>query len=235
MRTYIKPFANWIWLGAMIMAVGGVVSLTDRRYRVGAPRAAAAPRRGRPIAAGMDRDGRPRLPPSSVPSILGGELAEGREGAQAPSPAAIILALALLAPAAHAVQPDEILPDPALEARARAISSELRCVVCQSESIDDSNADIARDLRLLVRERIVAGDTDEQVQDFVVDRYGEFVLFRPPFTARNATLWLAGPVLLLAGGTIAFAFIRRRAVSPAAARPPLTPEEESRLSEITRG
>ncbi len=146
-----------------------------------------------------------------------------------------LVSLLLLPLSAHAVQPDEILPDPALEARARAISSELRCVVCQSESIDNSNADIARDLRLLVRERIVAGDTDAEVQDFVVDRYGEFVLFRPPFTARNATLWLAGPVLLLAGGTIAFAFIRRRAVSPPPKRPPLTPEEESRLSEITRG
>ena len=99
-----------------------------------------------------------------------------------------LLALALcLAPlAALAVQPDEILPDPAQEARARAITRELRCVVCQSESIDESNADIARDLRLLVRERITAGDSDAEVLAFVVDRYGEFVLFRPPFTWRNA-------------------------------------------------
>ena len=119
-------------------------------------------------------------------------------------------------------------------ARARAITRELRCVVCQSESIDDSNADIARDLRLLVRERIVTGDSDMQVQAFVVDRYGEFVLFRPPFTARNAALWLAGPLLLLAGGGIAFAFIRRRAAAPAPERRPLSPEEEARLSEITR-
>jgi cytochrome c-type biogenesis protein CcmH len=143
--------------------------------------------------------------------------------------------LALLLPlAAHAVQPDEILPDPALEARARAITSELRCVVCQSESIDDSNADIARDLRLLVRERLVAGDTDAEVQTFVVDRYGEYVLFRPPFTIRNAALWLAGPVLLLTGGAIAFAFVRRRAALPAQARVPLTPDEEARVRDLTR-
>jgi cytochrome c-type biogenesis protein CcmH len=145
-----------------------------------------------------------------------------------------ILALALAAPAL-AVQPDEILPDPGLEARARAITSELRCVVCQAESIDDSNADIARDLRLLVRERIVAGDTDKEVVDFVVARYGEFVLFRPPFNARNAALWLAGPALLLIGGGIAFAFIRRRSALPEPARPPLTPEEEARLRDLAGG
>ena len=112
----------------------------------------------------------------------------------------LMLALVLAPVAAGAVQPDEMLADPALEARARGITSELRCVVCQSESVDELNADIARDLRLLVRERIVAGDTDDEVQAFVVARYGEFVLFRPPFSWRNAPLWLAGPVLLLAGG-----------------------------------
>jgi cytochrome c-type biogenesis protein CcmH len=147
---------------------------------------------------------------------------------------ALLLALALAGPAL-AVQPDEILPDPALEARARAITRELRCVVCQSESIDDSNAEIARDLRLLVRERIVAGDSDAEVVDFVVDRYGEFVLFRPPFNARNAALWLAGPLLLLVGGGIAFAFVRRKSAAPEPARPPLTPEEEKRLRNLTGG
>ena len=131
------------------------------------------------------------------------------------------------------MQPDEILPDPALEARARAITGELRCVVCQSESIDDSNADIARDLRLRVRERIVAGDSDAEVVAFVVDRYGEFVLLRPPFNARNAALWLAGPLLLLAGGGLAFAFIRRKAAAPEPARPPLSPEEQARLRDLT--
>ena len=148
--------------------------------------------------------------------------------------ALLLLLLALAAPAA-ALQPDEILPDAAQEARARAITRELRCVVCQAESIDDSHADIARDLRLLVRERIVAGDSDQQVRDFVVARYGEFVLFRPPFNGRNAALWLAGPFLLLVGGGIAFGFVRRRAGEPAAAPPPLTPEESARLRDLTGG
>lgn len=148
--------------------------------------------------------------------------------------ALLALALCLAPQLAAAVQPDEILPDPGQEARARAITRELRCVVCQSESIDDSNADIARDLRLLVRERIVAGDSDAEVQAFVVDRYGEYVLFRPPFNARNAALWLSGPILLLLGGGIAFAFIRRRAAAPPPTRAPLSPEEEARLAELTR-
>jgi cytochrome c-type biogenesis protein CcmH len=145
---------------------------------------------------------------------------------------ALALALCLAPLMAAAVQPDEILPDPALEARARAITKELRCVVCQSESIDDSNAGIARDLRLLVRERIMAGDSDAEVIDFVVDRYGEFVLFRPPFTAGNALLWLSGPLLLLLGGGLAYAFIRRGARSPAVPAQPLTPEEEARLRDL---
>ena len=144
---------------------------------------------------------------------------------------ALLLALALAGPAL-AVQPDEILPDPALEARARAITGELRCVVCQSESIDDSNADIARDLRLRVRERIVAGDSDAEVVAFVVDRYGEFVLLRPPFNARNAVLWLAGPLLLVAGGGLAFGFIRRKGATPEPVRPALSPEEEARLRDL---
>ncbi len=131
--------------------------------------------------------------------------------------------------------PDEVLPDPALEARARGITKELRCVVCQSESIDESEADIARDLRLLVRERILAGDTDDEVRAFLVARYGEFVLFRPPMSWRNAPLWLAGPALLVVGGGLAFGFVRRRSRTTAPVRPPLTPEEEARLREITRG
>ena len=117
----------------------------------------------------------------------------------------LLALLFCLAPlAAHAVLPDEVLPDPALEARARGITKELRCVVCQSESIDESEADIARDLRLLVRERILAGDTDDEVRAFLVARYGEFVLFRPPMSWRNAPLWLAGPALLVVGGGLAF-------------------------------
>ena len=145
---------------------------------------------------------------------------------------ALLLALAPLA--AGAVQPDEMLSDPALEARARAISSELRCPVCQAESIDESNAEIARDLRLLVRERIAAGDGDEQVGDFVVARYGEYVLFRPPFGWRNAVLWLAAALLLLAGGALAFGAIAARGRAPAPSGPPLSPEERTRLDELMR-
>lgn len=145
----------------------------------------------------------------------------------------ILLFMLLLPMQAAAVQPDEILDDPALEARAREITRELRCVVCQSESIDESNAEIARDLRLLVRERVVAGDTNAEVLDYVVARYGEFVLFRPPFTMANAALWLSGPVFLLVGGGLAFAFIRRRARAPGPVRPPLSDAEAARLRELT--
>ena len=146
----------------------------------------------------------------------------------------LILALGLMPLPGLAIQPDEVLADPALEARARAITRELRCVVCQSETIDESNAEIARDLRLLVRERVVAGDTDAEVRDFVVARYGEFVLYRPPFSPGNAALWLSGPVLMLLGGGLAFAFVRRRARAAAPERPPLTPGERARLDALTR-
>jgi cytochrome c-type biogenesis protein CcmH len=145
----------------------------------------------------------------------------------------LALALALAATGAGAIQPDEVLGDPALETRARAITKELRCVVCRSESIDESNAAIARDLRLLVRERIVAGDSDAEVREFVVDRYGEFVLFRPPFNRGNAALWLSGPLFLLIGGGAALIFVRRRARAQAAPPAPLSTEEETRLQELT--
>ena len=148
--------------------------------------------------------------------------------------ALLVLALCLAPLAALAVQPDEILSDPVLEARARAITKELRCVVCQSESIDESNADIARDLRLLVRERLLAGDGDDEVRAFLVERYGEFVLFHPPMSWRDAPLWLAGPVLLTAGAGVAFGFIRRRSRAPARSSPPLSPAEQVRLDEIMR-
>jgi cytochrome c-type biogenesis protein CcmH len=147
---------------------------------------------------------------------------------------ALALALCLAPLMAAAVQPDEILPDPALEARARAITAELRCVVCRSESIDESNAAIARDLRLLVRERLVAGDSDEEVRAFVVARYGEYVLLRPPLTWRNAALWLSGPAILLAGGAIAFGFIRRRARAAPQPPAPLSREEQSRLAKLLK-
>lgn len=140
---------------------------------------------------------------------------------------ALLLAL-LLATPALAVQPDEVLPDPALEARARAISQMLRCPVCQNENIDDSDAGIARDLRLLVRERLVAGDTDDAVVDYVVARYGEFVLLTPPAQGANLLLWAAGPLLLLAGAGIAATALRRRAQPEAG----LSGEEEARVAEI---
>jgi cytochrome c-type biogenesis protein CcmH len=118
--------------------------------------------------------------------------------------------------AAFALQPDEVLKDPALESRAREISAELRCLVCQNQSIDDSDAQLARDLRLLVRERLVAGDTDEEVRDYLVQRYGEFVLLKPTFRAHNLLLWLT-PVLVLALGALgAYAASRRRPQPPAA-------------------
>lgn len=150
---------------------------------------------------------------------------------------ALLLALTLtIAPAlapepALAVQPDEILPDPVLEARARDISRNLRCPVCQGESIDDSNAPISRDLRLVVRERLVAGDSDEEVVDFIVARYGEFVLFNPRPVGANLLLWLAGPGLLLLGGGLAFVYTRRRAQA-AGSDAGLSAEEEARLKEL---
>lgn len=139
--------------------------------------------------------------------------------------------LLLMAGPALAVQPDEILPDAGLEARARAISQDIRCPVCQGESIDDSSAPISRDLRLIIRERLVAGDTDAEVIDYVVARYGEFVLFNPRVEGSNLILWLAGPALLLAGLAIAVAAQRRRRTMPEAA---LTGAEEARLHEILK-
>jgi cytochrome c-type biogenesis protein CcmH len=141
-----------------------------------------------------------------------------------------ILALALLATPVAAVQPDEIMADPALEARARAISGDIRCPVCQGESIDDSSAPISRDLRLIIRERITAGDTDEEVVDYIVARYGEFVLFNPRPEGSNLILWLAGPALFLAAIAVAVAAQRRRLVPEAQ----LSEAEEARLTEILK-
>jgi cytochrome c-type biogenesis protein CcmH len=132
---------------------------------------------------------------------------------------------------ARAVQPDEILSDVALEARARGLSRELRCMVCQNQSIDDSDAPLARDLRLLVRERLTAGDSDDQVQDFLVARYGAFVLLKPPFEWYTATLWLTPAAALLAGAIAMFVAVRRRRLGGAGPAP-LSPEEERRLSEM---
>jgi len=129
------------------------------------------------------------------------------------SPLVLFLAMTLLAALpAHAVEPDEVLQDPALEARAREISEGLRCLVCQNQSIDDSGAPLAKDLRLLVRERLKAGDSNQQIVDFIVARYGEFVLLKPRFETHTLVLWLATPAVFLAAILIiALAFRRRRA------------------------
>ena len=142
--------------------------------------------------------------------------------------AAALLLLSLCVPA-FAVQPSEMLDDPVLEQRARNLSAGLRCMVCQNQSIDDSDAELARDLRVLVRERIAAGETDEEVIDYVVSRYGEFVLLQPRFSARNALLWATPAVLLAIGGVfLVLHASRRRRPAPAA----LIAEEEARLKDI---
>ena len=146
------------------------------------------------------------------------------------APVGLALGLALATPV-WAVQPDEMLADPALEARAREISREVRCPVCQGETIDDSNARISRDLRIIIRERVVAGDTDDQVLDFLVDRYGEFVLFNPRKSGVNLILWLAGPLMLLAGGAIGYATIRGR---KGQVEDSLSADEQARLDDLMK-
>lgn len=145
----------------------------------------------------------------------------------------LLFLLVLLAAPLHAVEPDEILDDPSLEARARDISSGLRCLVCRNESIDESNADLARDLRLLVRERLVEGDSDTEVVAYIVARYGEFVLLNPPARGSTWVLWLAGPALALGGLAIAVSFIRRRGGQPEASDA-LSQAETARLEEILK-
>ena len=143
----------------------------------------------------------------------------------------ILLALSLAgAGPVFAVQPDEVLADPALEARARELSQDLRCLVCRNESIDESNAELARDLRLLVRERLVAGDSNDEAMDFIVARYGEYVLLRPTIGGANWILWAAGPAMLLLSLGVAGAYLRRRSKPEALAG--LSTEEEDRLKEI---
>lgn len=146
------------------------------------------------------------------------------------TPLMVLAVLGALAIPAGAVQPDEVLDDPALERRAREISLELRCLVCQNQSIDDSNAPLARDLRVLVRERLEAGDTDEEVLDYVVARYGEFVLLQPRFGVHTALLWLTPALLLLAGGMGAVLLFRRRQAMTSPE--PLSEEERRRIDEL---
>ena len=141
----------------------------------------------------------------------------------------LMLGLALAGPV-FAVQPDEVLDDPALEDRARDLSAGLRCPVCRNESIDESDAGIARDLRILLRERLVAGDSDEEALQYLVDRYGDYILLNPKVEGANIILWLAAPVMLILAGGVAFASVRAR--SSARGPEELTDEEQTRLSEL---
>ena len=178
------------------MALGGALSLSDRRLSVGAPRRrGAAPRRRR------RDDSRSRCSSCFLS----------------------------LSPAAFAVQPDEQLADPALEARARDISGGLRCLVCQNQSIDDSDAPLARDLRLLVRERLKAGDSDDAVRDYLVARYGDFILLKPPFEMGTLLLWLTPLAVLIVGRARRVRAIRRRHRGK-----PLSRDEEDALQRILR-
>jgi cytochrome c-type biogenesis protein CcmH len=141
-----------------------------------------------------------------------------------------LMAVLFLGGGAYAVQPDEVMKNPVLEKRAREISSGLRCMVCQNQSIDDSDAQLAKDLRLLVRERLSAGDTDQQVRDYLVQRYGEFVLLKPVFRGHTLLLWLAPALVLVLGGMGAYAALRRRPQAASA----LDDEEQKTLEALLR-
>ena len=145
----------------------------------------------------------------------------------------IALLAAMVAMSALAVQPDEMLQDPALEARARLVSRDLRCLVCQNQSIDDSDAPLAHDLRVLLRQRIEAGDSDEQAKQFLVDRYGDYVLLKPPFKKTTLVLWFGPLLLLLGGAAAAFAVYRQRRLKPAIADV-LSAEEKARLDRLLK-
>ncbi|HDZ82809.1 MAG TPA: cytochrome c-type biogenesis protein CcmH [Roseobacter sp.] len=147
----------------------------------------------------------------------------------------LVLALMLLVTPAWAVQPDEILSDPVLEQRARTLSKGLRCLVCRNESIDESNASLARDLRILLRERLVAGDSDTQAVGYIVDRYGEYVLLNPPAEGSTWLLWGAGPLMLLLAGGASLLYVRGRSHAKAPDQTPLSPEEQTRLDDILNG
>ncbi len=144
---------------------------------------------------------------------------------------AVLTAALLFTTPGFAVQPDEMLTDPKLETRAREISKEVRCLVCRNESIDDSHASLARDLRLLVRERLVAGDSNSEVKAFLVDRYGEFVLLKPVFSMANAALWFAGPLLFVIGLIASVGYLRRRRVAMPEA---LDADEQAALDELLK-
>jgi cytochrome c-type biogenesis protein CcmH len=147
---------------------------------------------------------------------------------------AFLLALAMALPVQAALTSDELLDDPALEARARAIGKELRCLVCQNQSIDDSDADLAKDLRHLVRERLIAGDSDQEVLAFVTQRYGDFVLLQPPVKPATWLLWFGPPAVLVIGGGLLLVYFRGRR-RDAEAAPELEPAERERLSRLLAG
>jgi len=143
---------------------------------------------------------------------------------------AVTLAV-LVATTSYAVEPDEMLADPALEERARIISQDLKCVVCQNETIDESNASLAQDMRRLVRQRVLAGDSNQAVLDYMVDRYGDFVLLRPRVTGQTVLLWFGPFALLLLGGLIVARYIRRPSITTVQA---LTPEELAEVEALTK-
>ena len=145
--------------------------------------------------------------------------------------AALVLALCALASPCLAVQPDEVMKDPVLEARARALSAELRCMVCQNQSIDDSDAALAHDIRVLIRQRIAKGESNDAVRAYLVSRYGDFILLKPPFEPATLLLWLSAPLTLCAG-LAAIVLARRRT---AVATPALSADEEARLAALTNG
>lgn len=147
----------------------------------------------------------------------------------------LLLSLGFGSATVFAVQPDEVLDDPGMEQKAREISAELRCLVCQNQSIDDSDAPLARDLRLIVRERLKAGDDQAKVIDFVVARYGEFILLRPPFSAKTYLLWLAPLFLLAGGGYLAYRVFHQGDRKPTSIPTPLSEDERSQLRGILDG
>ena len=146
--------------------------------------------------------------------------------------ALLAVLLSVLSVPAAAVEPDEILADPALEHRARAISKQLRCLVCQNQSIDDSDAPLARDLRIIVRERLTAGASDNEVIRFVATRYGDFVLLSPPFKATTYALWLGPAAIFLIGAAAVAAFLRRRRAAPAGEAAALSEQDRARLDRL---
>lgn len=146
----------------------------------------------------------------------------------------LLILLLIVATPLWAVEPDEVLDDPVLETRARLVSKNLRCLVCRNESIDESNAGIAKDLRLLVRERLVAGDSNTEVVDFIVDRYGEYVLLKPQTGGSNLVLWAAGPAMLVIGLGLSGAYLRRRSRRAERKVDALSDEEKARLQEILK-